>query len=111
MKPTEERALFRELTRVVNEFDLMGLQPGSADGAPADEYENEVRAIESFLVNTGRIEFADLSAIWLRWFGEDLRGHEAAFEPFLRELNRVMSDIVKTPPAAPGDPGTRRTVS
>lgn len=88
--PADEPAFFREVVRVVNEFDLMGLNPGSHDGTPVDEYASEARAIESILVNRGHIEFRDLSAIWLKWFSDDLSAHAQSLRPFLAALNDLV---------------------
>lgn len=85
----EERAFFKLVLETVNKFDLMGLEPGSPDGAPPDEYTTQARAIESVLVNRGQIAFADLSIIWLTWFGDDLKGREEAVQPFLDTLNAL----------------------
>jgi hypothetical protein len=89
--PSEERALFHRVLAVVNDFDLMGLEPGAPDGAPIDEYTTEARAIESLLVNGGGIDFGGLSAIHLAWFENDLRGREEGLRPLVEALNELVT--------------------
>jgi hypothetical protein len=57
---------------LLNDLDPYGLEPGSAEGAPQDEYEPEASPIAGLLVNHGSIGSEEVDAIWLEWFQEPL---------------------------------------
>jgi hypothetical protein len=88
--PSEERAFFKRVLDVVNDFDPYSLGPGTPGGPPLDEWETEARAIESLLINKGRIEFADFRAIWLKSVGDDLARSEKETRPVLDALNALV---------------------
>jgi hypothetical protein len=90
MSKSEERELFVRVLAVVNRFDFCGLQPGAEGGPPIEEYEMEARPMESILVNHGRIEPADIRAIWYKWFDDDLSGRESAVASMADELNALV---------------------
>ncbi len=90
LSKSEERELFVRVLTVVNKYDFCGLLPGAEGGPPIDEYEMEARPMESILVNRGRIEAADIRAIWLKWFNDDLSGRESSVESMAEELNALI---------------------
>ncbi len=49
-----------------------GLQPGTAEGAPQDEYELEAGPIVSLLLKNGSVRSDEVDAIWVTWFQEPL---------------------------------------
>jgi len=102
---SEERAFFMRVLEVVNAFDPYSLGPGTPDGPPVDEWAAGARAVESLLINTGRIEFSDLRRIWLKSFSDDLAGSEKASQPFLDALNAL---VPPNPSEAPSRPGRSR---
>lgn len=67
------------MLRVLTELDPYGLEPGSADGPPANEYDIETRPMAALLRADGAIRADQIDAIWSRWFSEpltDLIGRE-----------------------------------
>jgi len=90
MSMSDERVLFPRVLGIVNRYDFCGLQPGSPDGPPVDEYTMEARPMESILVNRGRIEVADIQAIWLEFFGDDLSNRRRAVDAMADELNALV---------------------
>jgi hypothetical protein len=87
---SDERQLFQKVLAIVNKYDFCALEPGGPDGAPIDEYTMEARPMESILLNDGRIEVADIRAIWLHFFGDDLSGAVDAVENMASELNALV---------------------
>ncbi|WDF31963.1 hypothetical protein PTW37_08655 [Arthrobacter agilis] len=57
---------------LLNELDPYGLQPGTAEGAPHDEYELEAAPIVSLLLMSGSVRSDEVDAIWATWFQEPL---------------------------------------
>lgn len=57
---------------LLNEVDPYGLQPGTAEGAPRDEYELEAAPIVSLLLKNGSVTSNEVDAIWVTWFQEPL---------------------------------------
>ena len=90
MSKSEERGLYVQVLAVVNRYDFCGLQPGAEGGPPIDEYEPEARPMESILIDHGRIDVADIQAIWYKWFSDDLFGREAAVASMADELNALL---------------------
>jgi hypothetical protein len=88
--PIEERAFFKRVREVVNAFEPFGVEIGTPDGVPLDEWDTEARAIEGVLVNRGRIEFDDLRTIWLYHLGQDLERTDRAVQSFLYALNELV---------------------
>ena len=73
---------------VLTRFDLMGLEPGRREGAPADEYTPEADAIVQVLVRHGVIDVDQLRRTWLEWFTDDLSGlPRAVVDDLVRALN------------------------
>jgi hypothetical protein len=90
MPRSDERQLFQNVLEIVNRYDFCALEPGAPDGAPMDEYTMEARPMESILVNEGHIEVADIRAIWLRFFSDDLSGAGDAVAHMASELNALV---------------------
>lgn len=57
---------------LLNDVDPYGLQPGTAEGAPQDEYEAEAAPIVSLLLKHGSVRNDEVDAIWVTWFQEPL---------------------------------------
>lgn len=74
MSTSEWRLLVREMTELLDRFDLMALEPGTPGGTPAGEYEAEARAVAAFLAQQGSIDLIELSSIWEEWFEVGLLG-------------------------------------
>jgi len=83
------RDLVDQVLTELNALDPYGLEPGTEDGAPWDEYELEAVPMVSQLVRSGAITAAEVDAIWTTWFGESLssRTDPARFEAFVARLN------------------------
>ncbi|QEW03873.1 hypothetical protein [Microbacterium lushaniae] len=86
------KSIYAAVLELLNDLDPYGLEPGRADGAPADEYSSEAGPLASHLINDGRIEAADVDAIWTRWFGEPLSIIDSArFAAFVVDLNALLT--------------------
>lgn len=83
------RDLVDRVLAELNDLDPYGLEPGTEDGAPWDEYELEAVPMVSRLVSSGTVTAAEVDAIWTTWFGESLSGRTdpARFEAFVARLN------------------------
>ncbi|WP_459277526.1 hypothetical protein [Arthrobacter sp. TMS1-12-1] len=57
---------------LLNDVDPYGLQPGTAEGAPQDEYALEAAPIVSLLLKNGAVRSNEVDAIWVTWFQEPL---------------------------------------
>jgi len=57
---------------VLSDVDLYGLEPGSPEGAPPDEYEMEAIDLVRILLKAGAVTTQDVEAVWMRWFSESL---------------------------------------
>ena len=60
------------ITALLNDLDPYGLDPGTADGAPHDEYEIEGDPLVDLLLDRGSVTSNEVDAIWQRWFEEPL---------------------------------------
>ena len=56
----------------LSDVDPFGLEPGSPDGAPLDEYEMEAVDLVRILLKAGAVTTHDVEAVWMRWFSESL---------------------------------------
>jgi hypothetical protein len=74
---------------LLNDLDPYGLQPGTAEGAPQNEYEPEASPMARLLLNHGSISSDDVDAIWQEWFQEPLSEFigAAAMNRFCADLN------------------------
>jgi len=57
---------------VLSDVDPYGLESGSPDGAPSDEYEMEAVDLVRILLKAGVVAAQDVEAVWMRWFSESL---------------------------------------
>jgi len=57
---------------VLSDVDPYGLEPGSPEGAPLDEYEMEAVDLVRILLKAGVVTVHDVEAVWMRWFSESL---------------------------------------
>jgi hypothetical protein len=57
---------------VLSDVDPYGLEPGSPDGAPSDEYEMEAVDLVRVLLKAGAVTTHDVEGVWMRWFSESL---------------------------------------
>lgn len=75
----------------LNALDPYGLEPGTEDGAPWDEYELEAVPMVRELILARGITGDQVDAIWTASFGETLSGRTelARFEEFLARLDAV----------------------
>lgn len=87
------RDLVDRVLAELNALDPYGLEPGTEDGAPWDEYELEAVPMVSRLVGSGAITAAEVDAVWTTWFGEPLssRTDPVRFEAFVARLNDLSS--------------------
>ena len=66
------RRVFASVLAVLSDVDPYGLEPGVADGAPADEYEPEAGDLTRLLLSDGGVTRDDVDDVWQRWFSESL---------------------------------------
>ncbi|WP_209560008.1 hypothetical protein [Frigoribacterium sp. PvP032] len=57
---------------VLSDVDPYGLEPGSPEGAPSNEYEMEAVDLVRILLKAGAVTTHDVEAVWMRWFSESL---------------------------------------
>jgi hypothetical protein len=74
-QPRPDDAPVAALTEALAEADLEGLQPGQPGWAPRDEYEPEAESLAAIFRECGTLDVADLRAVWLHWFADDLSGY------------------------------------
>lgn len=85
------RTTLAEVIGLLNDLDPYGLEPGTAAGAPQDEYEPEASPIASLLLNNGSVSRNQVDAIWQDWFQESLSQviGDAEAERFSVSLNSL----------------------
>lgn len=66
------RETFAGVLAVLSDVDPYGLEPGTPDGAPSDEYEMEANDLVRILLRAGAVKTHDVEAVWMRWFSESL---------------------------------------
>lgn len=83
------RDLLDRVLAELNALDPYGLEPGTEDGAPWDEYELEAVPMVRELILARGITGHRVDAVWTTWFGESLssRTAPARFEAFVARLN------------------------
>jgi hypothetical protein len=93
MQPSkhEWKSTVAAVIALLNNLDPYGLEPGTAEGSPHDEYEAEAHSIASLLLNTGSISTNQVDAIWQKWFQEPLSATVGAMkaERFCAGLNSL----------------------
>ena len=66
-----DNALVERVTAILKEFDLSEIGFSAEFAAPDDEYEPEARDLAAILA-VRKVVFADVVAVWLKWFDDDL---------------------------------------
>lgn len=81
-----------EVLALLSELDPYRLDPGTPDGAPADEYAPEADAIARHLLSHRAINLEQVDAIWQDWFGESLSqvSGTGAAENLVVRLNQLI---------------------
>ncbi|WP_152970277.1 hypothetical protein [Frigoribacterium sp. RIT-PI-h] len=79
---------------VLSDVDPLGLEPGSPDGAPSDEYEMEAVDLVRILLKAGAVTTLDVEAVWMRWFSESLvlRLGPPRMAQLIDRLNELVDD-------------------
>ena len=87
---------------LVTELDPYGLEPGTPEGSPHDEYEPEAADLARLLVKNGAVTADDVERVWLHWFSESLvlRRGASRVAQLVEGLNCLMSGA--RPPIGPG---------
>ncbi len=80
---------------LLNELDPYGLEPGSPDGAPYNEYELEAHPMAGLLLRNGSISENQIDAIWQDMFDEPLSAilGAAEAERFTAGLNTLAGPV------------------
>lgn len=86
------QGLTARVLEVLNRHDVYGLEPGSPDGPPIDEYLPEANDMASVLVTRGAIATDDIRSIWVHWFSDDLTDRGDLAERIARDLTALMAD-------------------
>jgi len=81
-----------EVLALLSELDPYRLDPGTPDGAPADEYAPEADAIARHLLSHRAINLEQVDAIWQDWFDESLSqiSGTGAAENLVVRLNQLI---------------------
>lgn len=61
-----------QVLAVLTALDPYGLEPGTPDGAPANEYDIEAVGIARILLREGAVTVYDVEGVWMRHFSESL---------------------------------------
>lgn len=69
--PAHRRTVAQVLT-VLTALDPFGFEPGTPDGAPANEYDIEAVGIARILLREGAVTVYDVEGVWMRHFSESL---------------------------------------
>jgi hypothetical protein len=79
---------------VLSDVDPLGLEPGSPDGAPSDEYEMEAVDLVRILLKAGAVTSHDVEEVWMRWFSESLvlRLGPPRMAQLIDRLNELVDD-------------------
>jgi hypothetical protein len=67
----EWKSALAEVIGLLNDLDPYSLAPGTADGAPQDDYDTEASPIAGMLLNSGSVSRSQVDAIWQDWFQEE----------------------------------------
>jgi len=71
-KVPAERRTVAQVLAVLTALDPYGLEPGTPDGAPANEYDIEAVGIARILLREGAVTVYDVEGVWMRHFSESL---------------------------------------
>jgi hypothetical protein len=77
---------------LINDLDPYGLEPGTAEGAPQNEYEPEASPMARLLLNHGSVRSDEVDEIWREWFQESLSDFIGA-----EAMNRFCADLNSLP--------------
>jgi hypothetical protein len=95
MQPSkhEWKSTVAAVIALLNDLDPYGLEPGTAEGAPHDEYEAEAHSIASLLLNTESISTNQVDTIWQKWFQKPISEaiSAAKAERFCVSLNSLIN--------------------
>jgi len=69
------RQAVAQVLAVLTDVDPYGLEPGTPEGAPADEYELEAVDIARILLREGAVTVYDVEGVWMHWFSDSLVLH------------------------------------
>ena len=100
MQPSKHRwrSTVAAVIALPNDLDPYGLEPGTAEGAPDDEYESEAYPVASLLLNSGSVSRDQVDTIWQEWFQEPLSGAigAAQAERFCVSLNSLNDSALRS---------------
>jgi hypothetical protein len=71
-KVPAHRRTVAQVLAVLTALDPYGLEPGTPDGAPANEYDIEAVGIARILLREGAVSVYDVEGVWMRHFSESL---------------------------------------
>lgn len=86
------KATVTSVVALLNDLDPYGLEPGTEEGAPQDEYEPEASPMARLLLNNGSISSDEVDVIWREWFQEPLSEFIGA-----EAMNRFCVDLNSLP--------------
>jgi hypothetical protein len=69
--PAHRQAVAQVLA-ILTALDPYGLEPGTPDGPPANEYDIEAVGIARILLREGAVTVYDVEGVWMRCFSESL---------------------------------------
>jgi len=79
------------VTAILREFDLSEIGFSGEFAAPDDEYEPEARDLAA-LLSVRKVGFADVVAVWLKWFDDDLTRVQVDRDALVAALNGSRSE-------------------
>jgi len=86
-----DKALVERIAAILKEFDLSEIGFDGEFGAPYDEYEPEARDLAA-LLSVRKVGFADVVAVWLKWFDDDLTRVQVDRDALVAALNASRSE-------------------
>ena len=69
------RQVVAQVLAVLTDVDPYGLEPGTPEGAPADEYDIEADDIARILLREGAVTVRDVEGVWMHRFSDSLVLH------------------------------------
>ena len=72
--PAHRQAVAQVLA-ILTALDPYGLEPGTPDGPPANEYDIEAVGIARILLREGAVTVYDVEGVWMHWFSDSLVLH------------------------------------
>ena len=86
-----DKAIVERIAAILKEFDLSEIGFDGEFGAPDDEYEPEARDLAA-LLSVRKVGFADVVAVWLKWFDDDLTRVQVDRDALVAALNASRSE-------------------